>query len=123
MDSAKKAELKRAYREIRHRAGVLQLTNRKNGKRLIRSSPDVDALMTRLRFELNMGGNIFYDGLQKDWNADGEDSFAFEILELVDKIEEKSEAEVSRELSTLETLYCEQFQPYGEKGYNRKPIT
>ncbi len=122
MDAARKAELKAAYKNRRTRAGVFQIVNKNNGKRLIRSSNDVDGLMIRLRMEFTGGNNPFYTRLQQDWKTDGEEAFSFEILELLEKVEEKTEIELNSELDDLEKHYLAEFQPYGDKGYNRKPI-
>ena len=122
MDAARKAELKSAYKNRRTRAGVFQIVNKKNGKRLIRSGADVDGLMKRLRMEFMGGANPFYTQLQQDWNTEGEEAFSFEVLELVEKQEEKTAIELNGELADLEKRYLEKYQPYGDKGYNRKPI-
>ncbi len=122
MDAARKAELKAEYKNLRTRPGVFQIVNKKNGKRLVRAGMDADGLMKRLRMEFMGGQNPFYTSLQKDWNEMGEEAFSFEVLELVEKPEEKTEIEIKSELADLEKKYIEQFQPYGDKGYNRNPI-
>jgi hypothetical protein len=122
MDAARKAALKAAYKESRSRAGVIQVRNLKNGKRWVRGTVDVDALMTRIRFQLITGVEAFAKGLQDDWKTYGEESFVFEVLDLVAKIAEKDEAEVTAEVAEMEKLYCEELKPYGDNGYNRPPI-
>lgn len=122
MDAARKAELKAAYKERRPRAGVFQVVNRKNGKVLVRASMDIDALMTRTRFGLAMGGDMFHDTLQKEWKEFGAEAFSFEVLELLEKMETKTDIEIKGELEDLEKKYLRELQPYGDRGYNRKPI-
>ena len=122
MDTARKAELKAAYKNRRTRAGVFQIVNKINGKRLVRAGTDVEGLMKRLRMEFMGGANPFYTSLQEDWNTMGEEAFSFEVLEFVEKEEEKTTIEINSELDDLEKRYLKKFQPYGDKGYNRKPI-
>ncbi|SDI45509.1 hypothetical protein SAMN05421868_106204 [Paenibacillus naphthalenovorans] len=80
MNREKRKELVAAYMETERPMGVYRITNRRNGKMWIGSSPDLDAIAKRHQFELNMG--MFRSkAMQHDYNEVGEAEFQFEVLE------------------------------------------
>ncbi len=115
MDSERKKELRQQYKEIKTQSGVFQIRNTKNQKILVLSTPNIKT-MTGKSCELRMG-SYRNEQLQKEWNQYGEDSFVFEVLEL---LEEKEEGyfDIKDDLKKLKDKWLEKLQPYGEKGYN-----
>ena len=57
--------------------------------------------------------------LQKDWTALGQDNFAYEILSEI-KEDENLTIDYKKEAKTLELMFIEELQPFGDKGYNTK---
>jgi len=108
--------LKAAYKEMKFRMGVFQIRNLTNGKLLVGSSANLEAIWNRHRFQLNMGSHR-NKALQVDWQASKEEDFAFEVLE---EIPHRADtADYTEELELLETFYLEKLQPYGDKGYHK----
>ncbi len=116
MDADRRTKLKNDYKQAAQPAGVFQITNTANGKIFIGSSVNVPGRLNRYRLELEMG-SCRIASLQDDWKAYDSGAFTFEILELIDPgTQEKDSAD---ETLALEELYLEQFQPFGDRGYNK----
>ena len=59
--------------------------------------------------------------MQEDWNTAGSEHFAFEI---VDELTPRSgEVDYRGELESLENLWLERLQPFGERGYNQPKLS
>lgn len=108
--------LKAAYKEMKFKMGAFQIRNLSNGKLLVGSSANLDAIWNRHRFQLNMGSHR-NEVLQKEWNTFKEDNFAFEVLEELPHRDDTSD--YSEELSLLEAFYIEKLNPYGALGYHQ----
>ncbi len=108
--------LKSAYKEMKFKMGAFQIRNLSNGKLLIGSSANLNAIWNRHRFQLNMGSHR-NTVLQKDWNTFKEENFVFEILEELPHRADTSD--YSEELGLLEAFYLEKLTPFNERGYNR----
>jgi hypothetical protein len=80
MDNARKKDLLREYRETRQRAGVFAVAC--GGQRWIGTTRNLDKQQNSLWFQLRMG-NYPNAALQAVWKAQGEDAFAYEIVEEV----------------------------------------
>ena len=111
----KKAE-KLKYKASRRPMGVFQIRNLANGKIFVGSSMDLNAMFNRIRFQLYAGSHLNKE-LESDWRAFGTGRFAFEILEELAPREDQNYNYAS-DLETLENLWLEKLEPYGEKGYN-----
>ncbi|MTI79656.1 MAG: GIY-YIG nuclease family protein [Firmicutes bacterium] len=112
----RREELKQLYKDSETEAGIYQIKNTRNQKIFIVSSMNLRTINGR-RFELQMG--IYKNKmLQNDWNEFGEEGFAFEVLETVDKKKCKGYSEVKEQLVKLEEKWLNKLQPYGERGYN-----
>ena len=110
-------ELKTAYKEMKFQMGAFQVRNITNGRIFIGTSNNLEAIWNRHRFQLNMGSHR-NAMLQKDWNALGEESFVFEILETLEH--DEGITDYNKELEVLEEMFLEELQPYGDRGYNKK---
>jgi len=113
----RKAEL-RKYKLSHRPMGVFQISNTKSDKVFVDSSLNMPGKINRHKFQLNAGVHPS-KALQKDWNELGAGSFEFEILEDVFPRDE-SGYDYSADLETLENLWLEKLEPYGEKGYNER---
>lgn len=113
-----RAELKQQYKEMKHPLGILQITNRVNGKILIVSGPNLNGLVNRNQFQLRMKCHPNKE-LQQDWNQFGEENFTFEIVETLEQSKEPGHDNLA-DLKTLEEMWLEKLQPYGDQGYNKQ---
>lgn len=93
-------ELKMSYKTMKKPSGAFQIRNLRNGRLFITAGPNLNALMTRHRFQLNHGSHRSRE-LQKDWSDSGEENFAFEVLEEVKEREGVQEDDLD-ELRTME---------------------
>lgn len=105
----------RQYKETPRPAGVFRVTNTRTGKSLVGSSPDAPAMLNRIRAQLQMGGHPSR-ALQRDWNTDGADAFAFEVLDLLAP-KECSDADQGEELRLLAELWLEKLGLSAEARY------
>lgn len=107
-------ELKAEYQQKKFAMGVYQIRNTVNGKILIGSSVNLNAMFNRIRSELDFIG-YRNQQLQQDWQTFGEASFAFEVLA---ELEQKEGVDHVSELKQLEQLFIEELAPYDDKGYH-----
>jgi len=114
-----KHTLKREYKEADIPAGVYRVWNKPNDRSLVGSSVNLPAILNRNRTELRAGGHRNRE-LQSDWNALGEEAFAFEILDTLPPRDGPG-YDAKSELKVLEDLWLERLAPYGERGYNTRP--
>lgn len=114
---AAKLDYKLSHRPM----GIFQIRNLKNDKVFIGSTPNLDVVFNRHKFQLSAGGHPSKP-LQKDWNELGEENFAFEILEELPYRDDPN-YDHSSDLEVLEDLWLEKLEPYGDKGYNERKKT
>ncbi|PKL83411.1 MAG: hypothetical protein CVV24_05200 [Ignavibacteriae bacterium HGW-Ignavibacteriae-3] len=113
-----KKEFKRKYKETLPPMGIYQIKNLANGKIFIGNSKDLHGKSNSFRFQLDAGLHLNSE-LQKDYSKFGGENFTFEIL---DRLEPKVDLSFNYndDLTTLEELWLEKMQPYGENGYNKQ---
>jgi len=109
-------QLKKDYQQTPRPMGILLIRNNRSDKVFLVSSLDLPGAINRHKFQLNAGGHPNKE-LQADWNQLGSDAFAFEI---VDELSPGSDLEQDyrRDLTSLEDLWLDKLQPFGERGYN-----
>ncbi|MCX6174164.1 MAG: GIY-YIG nuclease family protein [Ignavibacteriales bacterium] len=112
-----KKEMKKQYKQTLPFMGIYQIKNFINGKIFIGNSKNLHGKSNSYKFQLNSGLHINRD-LQEDYIKYGEQNFTFEIL---DTLEPKDDPayKYDDDLKTLEDLWLEKLQPFGEKGYNK----
>ena len=112
----RKKELKREYQQGHRPLGVFQIRCLTNEKVFVGSSLNLPGIHNRHKTQLRHGMHQ-NKALQADWNAFGETSFAFEIL---DELTPRPDPayDYREDLTVLEDVWLEQLQPYGERGYN-----
>ena len=101
--------------------GVFQIRNTVNGKLFVGSTMDLSAVFSGIRFQLYAGAH-FNKALEADWMRYGTGRFEFEILEELFSREDAN-YDYAADLETLENLWLEKLQPYGERGYNEPKKT
>jgi hypothetical protein len=114
-------DLIREYKETPRRMGVFQIVNLKNDKVFVVSSLNLDGMLNRQRFQLELKGHP-NKSLQQDWNEFGAENFVFEVLEELPPRESPA-YDYKEDLEVLEDLWLEKLEPYGEKGYNERKKT
>ena len=115
---AEKKELRRQFEEVPIEAGIYEVMNTENQKIFIGKTPNLKTL-NGMKHILNMGANNNKE-LQADWKQFGQEAFIFTVLEVLEKSEDPSFNE-KKALEQLETKWLSAKQPYGERGYNRRP--
>lgn len=111
-----KKDLKASYKLMKFRIGVFLIRNAANNKVLIEGSVNLDAILKRHQFELKSGVHK-NEALQKDWNELGADHFQFEILSEIQQ-DDANKTDYKKEVKQLESMFIEEYQPFGEKGYH-----
>lgn len=114
---AAKLEYKMSHRPM----GVFQIRNMANDKAFVDSSTNIPGKINRHRFSL-VAGLHKTKSLQADWNEFGEAAFEFETLESVEPRDDLN-YDYAADLETLEDLWLEKLEPYGDKGYNKRKLT
>ncbi|KIL40542.1 LuxR family transcriptional regulator [Gordoniibacillus kamchatkensis] len=117
MDKNKRKELLEAYKQIKTYMGVIQITNKANGKIYVDSYPNLKNKWLTLQIQLDMG-KFANARLQQDWKAFGREAFAYEVLE---QKETDEITDMRWELKQMEKPWLEKLQPYGDRGYNKPP--
>ena len=116
-----KAAAKLEYKLSHRPMGVFQIRNTTNDRVFVDSSVNVPGKINRHKFTLNAGLHASKP-LQADWNDLGEAAFEFETLEPVEPRDDQN-YDYAADLTTLEDLWLEKLEPYGEKGYNERKMT
>lgn len=113
-----KKELKQEYKLSHRPMGVFQIRNQVNEKIFVGSSLNIPGIFNRLRLDLSLGKSVHKE-LQREWNEHGEANFIFEIL---DELTPRPDPayDYREDLTSLEELWLEKLEPYGDRGYNQK---
>jgi len=114
-------DAKRDYKLSHRPMGVFQIRNTVNEKVFVDSSLNIPGKINRLTFQLNAGMHPC-KSFQADWNEFGKDAFEFETLEDVQPRPDTN-YNYAADLETLEDLWLEKLEPYGDKGYNERKKT
>lgn len=117
MDKERRKELLEEYKKIKTYMGVVQITNKVNGKVFIAGYPNLKNKWSTIQSQLDMGMHV-NSALQKDWNELGQQAFSYTVLEQKEADEVN---DVRWELKQMEKSWLEKLQPYGDKGYNKRP--
>lgn len=97
---ARRAQLRREYKERAKQAGVFRVRNEVNGRILLASGLDLRGPLNRVAFELDMGACQNAE-LKRDLATFGRNAFVVEVVELVEPGDDPS-FDAKRELEALE---------------------
>jgi group I intron endonuclease len=114
-----KSEIKKKYKQTITPMGIYQLKNLVNGKILIGSSKNLPARKNRYDMELSLE-NFSDKDLLNDVRKSGKDNFIYEVLDYLEPKEDPL-YDYTEDLKTLEEMWIEKLQPFGDRGYN-KPV-
>jgi len=99
-----KKELIYEYKNRKQIGGICKITNTQTGKILLFIAPDIEASKNRFEFSKKTGSCINCK-LQSDWNKYESSSFAFEIVEELEKNSEQSAKDFTEDLNLLLEIY------------------
>lgn len=114
------AELKQEYKNRPRNAGIFQIKNQVNGRTFVGSTPNLEGMANR--FAMGVKYSWFTIGnlqLEQEMKTFGAEQFTFEILDQLKPSEDPAQ-DYREDLKTLEGLWLEKLQPYGERGYNKR---
>ncbi len=101
--------------------GVFLIRNNVNDRVFLGAGLNLDGIINRHRFQLQTGVHA-NKALQADWNELGNRNFAFEIVDELSPSQDQVR-DYRQELVSLEQLWLEKLQPFGERGYNERKKT
>ena len=110
--------LVRQYKETPRTMGVGVVRNLTTGKSLLVAGVDLPSLLNRHRAQLKFNAHRV-EALQADWNAQGADAFAFDVLDTLEPTD-KPDYDPTPDLQALEQLWLEKLSPFEPAGYNRR---
>lgn len=115
MDSQRRKALLAQYKEMKTYMGVIQITNRTNGKVFVAGFPNLKNKWMTIKAQLDAGRYANLE-LQRDWHALGEGAFSYEVLE------EKAttpEMDVKWEVQRMTNAWLDKIEPHMARGYNK----
>ena len=115
-----KKELKRQYKEALPPMGVFKIENTVNGKILIGSTKNLPGKSNSTMFQLKQGTHM-NKTLQQEYKQFGAAGFIFTVLDTLEP-QEGIHYDYTEDLTTLENMWLQKLQPYGEKGYNKRKL-
>jgi len=111
-----KKEDKKAYKQMKFRAGIFQIKNLKNNKIFLQSSGDLERAFNSDNFQLKAGLHP-NEELQNDWNTLGSDNFEFSTLDELEIKETATASEIKNELTLFLELHRNELMKTGEVLY------
>jgi hypothetical protein len=111
--------LSRQYKESPRVMGVGLVRNLATGKSLVVAGVDLPSLLNRHRAQLRLNGHPL-KALQADWNTQGGDAFAFDVLDTLTPAD-TPDYDPTSDLQALEQLWLEKLSPFEPAGYHRPP--
>lgn len=120
MEKARK-QIKQDYKSTPKPMGVFLIRNLVSDKVFLGIGLDLPGIINRHKFQLFRGIHQ-NTRLQNDWNELGSRNFAFEILDQLGHPEGHS-SDYQDDLKSLEKLWLEKLQPYGDRGYNEPKLS
>jgi predicted transcriptional regulator len=121
IDAQKRKEIIKNYKQMSTPMGVYQIKNLKNGKILVGSAKNLYARKNRemMSFSLKL---CEIKELQEAWDELGDKGVVFEVVDTLEPKKDEPDYNYTKDLETLEELWLEKLQPYGERGYNELKV-
>jgi len=82
MKNALRQQLREEAKNHQVTMGVLLMTNTLSGKQYIKGALNLEALVNKIKFSLNIG-QYSHPQLQKDWTEYGAEAFTFEFAAVI----------------------------------------
>lgn len=115
MQNDRKKELKRQYQESSREIGVCRVLNISNGRSLVEASRDVAARLSRHQAELKLGTHR-NKSLRQDWTQFGPAAFRFEIVEVLEPLDDP-DYDPDSDLEVMLSMCLERMILAGEEFY------
>lgn len=105
----------REYRENPRPMGLFAVRNVATGRLFLGTTADLPSMLRRQRFTLEMGSHM-NRALQADWNVLGEEAFAFEVLDTLERADDAT-SDPKDDLAELLAMWRERLQVEGRDLY------
>jgi hypothetical protein len=109
-----KKALTREYKETPRPMGVFGILNKTSGVSLVGWSVNLPAILNRHRSELRLNGHRDKE-FQRDWNAHGETSFEFQVLDTLDPSDDPA-YDPTDDLKLLEQMWIDKLAPLSKRA-------
>lgn len=107
VDRRDRKALARAYKESVRPMGVYRVCSTESGRSIVATSSDLPSALNRQRAQLRMNSHPD-KALQKEWAANGGDTFVFEVLDTLEPMDEPG-YDPTDDLDALENMWMERF--------------
>ena len=111
-----KKEMKVAYKSMKFRVGIFQITNKKDDRLFLAITSDLDRAFNSDLFQLKAGIHS-NPQLQKDWNNLGAENFEFKIFDELKIKDNDMPADINQELKELLALHLTELKNKGQLLY------
>ncbi len=105
------------YKKTLQPMGIVQVKNITNGRVYLVASANMPGTINSIRFQLKMGNFLPSPELAKDWKELGEENFVIVVLDELKPVDDPGH-DYREDLKTLENIWMEKLQPYGDRGYH-----
>lgn len=113
MDSARRRELKSAYKSRPVIGGVCCIRCSGNQRTFLQATRDIESLKKRFDFAIAIGG-CPDPTMRGEWEKYGTESFSFTVLEELKKGENQTDQEFSDDIDVLYEIWLEKIKEGGE---------
>ncbi len=114
MEKDRKREIISEYKQRKTKGGICMITNKANGRYMLKAEVDMDSFRNRFNFSMRMG-SCLHPKMQRDFDQYGAEVFGLEFLEETEKKEEESQMGFRDRLKRMEESWAERFDR--EKAY------
>lgn len=117
MDSAKRKELKSAFKEQPAVGGIYRIRCTGNGRAWVKSTKNLAGQKNKFAFAVST--NSFPEpGMRAEWMEYGAQSFSFDTLEELKQKETQTEREFAEDIDVLLEIWLEKYKQDGNGNGN-----